>query len=169
MEFLFLGTGAADWPKETAHLGDAAGTDRRWTSVLVNEDLLIDPNPDVPEALRTFGADPGKIKYVLVSHSHYDHFCNETLLYLASDHVIHVYGGDGYPEKIPNHPNVILPSEISEITSTKNSCSLSSTLAASISAVSPTITATFVCATISPLSYSALTLCIVTPVSVSSA
>lgn len=107
MKFLFLGTGAADWPRDTAYLGDAAGTDRRWTSVLVNEELLIDPNPDVPEALRTFGADRGKIKYVLISHSHEDHFSAETLLALAADHVIHVYGGNGYLHKIPDHPNVV--------------------------------------------------------------
>lgn len=52
MDFLFLGTGAADWPRETACYGDAAGTNRRCTSVLVNGDLLIDSNPDVPEGMK---------------------------------------------------------------------------------------------------------------------
>ena len=107
MKFLFLGTGAADWPRDTAYLGDAAGTDRRCTSVLVNEDLLIDPNPDVPQAMQTFGADMRKIKYVIISHSHGDHYSAETLTRIAVDHVIHVYGSAGYPNKIPDHPNVV--------------------------------------------------------------
>ena len=57
MEILFLGTGAADWPAETGSQGDERGLDRRRTSVLVDGEILIDPGPDVPEALQTFGAD----------------------------------------------------------------------------------------------------------------
>lgn len=51
MKLLFLGTGAADWDASQAHLGDETALQRRTTSVLVNEDLLIDPNPAVPEAM----------------------------------------------------------------------------------------------------------------------
>ena len=56
------------------------------------------------------------------------------------------------------YPNAIFPFTISAITSTKNSCSFSKTLAPNCSGVSFSNTGTVVCATISPLSYSALTL-----------
>ena len=70
MKLLFLGTGAADWDASQAHLGDHTALQRRTTSVLVNQDLLIDHNPTVPEAMASFGADGGKIRNVLISHSH---------------------------------------------------------------------------------------------------
>ncbi len=106
MELLFLGTGAADWPQETAHLGDERGLDRRRTSVLVDGEILIDPGPNVPEALRTFGADPEKITSVIISHSHGDHYSADTLKMLADLHPIDVYGDGGYLWKLPESPNL---------------------------------------------------------------
>ena len=106
MKILFLGTGAADWPRETARLGDARGLDRRCTSVLIDDEILLDPNPDVPGALEAFGADPGRIRYVLISHSHGDHFSKKTLSWLADMHPIDVYGDGGYLWKLPQHENL---------------------------------------------------------------
>ena len=106
MEILFLGTGAADWPRDTAHLADEKAVNRRCTSVLIDGCILIDPNPDVPEALAAYDADPEKIRWVLISHSHGDHYSAETLKVLAATHAIDVYGDGGYPEKLPAHPNV---------------------------------------------------------------
>lgn len=106
MKLLFLGTGAADWDASQAHLGDHTALQRRTTSVLVNQDLLIDPNPTVPEAMASFGADGGKIRNVLISHSHGDHYSPDTLLWLAADHPVTVYGDGGYPQKLPRHPNL---------------------------------------------------------------
>ena len=121
MKLLFLGPGAADWPTETAHLGDERGLDRRYTSVLVDDDILIDPGPDVPEALQTFGADPKKITAVLISHSHGDHFSADTLSWLADLHPIDVYGSDGYAHKLPRHPGLtfhtLAPRESREVAS----------------------------------------------------
>ena len=74
--------------------------------MLVNQDLLIDPNPTVPEAMASFGADGGKIRNVLISHSHGDHYSPDTLLWLAADHPVTVYGDGGYPQKLPRHPNL---------------------------------------------------------------
>ena len=106
MEILFLGTGAADWPAETSSQGDERGLDRRRTSVLVDGEILIDPGPDVPEALQTFGADPARITSVLISHSHGDHFSADTLKLLADLHPIDVYGDGGYLWKLPDHANL---------------------------------------------------------------
>ncbi|NLD87886.1 MAG: MBL fold metallo-hydrolase [Clostridiales bacterium] len=96
MKLTFLGTGAVDWDRAEASKGEERGIARRCTSVLVNDDLLVDPNPDVPEALKTFGCDMRKIRYILISHSHSDHYCPETLIYLADDHRITVYGDPGF-------------------------------------------------------------------------
>ena len=106
MKLLFLGTGAADWDASQAHLGDETALQRRTTSVLVNEDLLIDPNPAVPEAMAAFGADKRKVQNVLISHSHGDHYSPDTLVWLAEDHSVTVYGDGGYPQKLPRHPNL---------------------------------------------------------------
>ena len=55
MQLLFLGTGAADWPRD---LTENKGEYRRWSSALVDDALLIDPGPHAMEAMKTFGKDP---------------------------------------------------------------------------------------------------------------
>lgn len=106
MDVLFLGTGAADWPRQETRLGDERGLQRRCSSVLVDGSILIDPGPDVPEALETFGVDPRGISAVLISHSHGDHFRPDTLSYLARFGRVDVYGDGGYPNKLPQEPNL---------------------------------------------------------------
>ncbi len=106
MKLVFLGTGVADWFRDTAHLGDASGVNRRCTSLLIDGVLLIDPGPDFLEALETFGCDITNVRWVLISHSHGDHYRADTLSQLADDHPIIVYGDAGYPEKLPAHKNI---------------------------------------------------------------
>ncbi len=76
MKILFLGTGAADWPDER---GSLKGGFRRKSSVLIDGRILIDPGPCALEAMKEFGADSSKIRYVLATHRHSDHFCPETV------------------------------------------------------------------------------------------
>lgn len=76
MKLLFLGTGAADWDIKSPERQEGF---RRYTSTLVDGCLLIDPGPCVSEALRTFGADRSKIKYIINTHSHSDHYNKETV------------------------------------------------------------------------------------------
>lgn len=76
MQLLFLGTGAADWPRD---LTENKGEYRRWSSALVDDILLIDPGPHAFEAMKTFGKDPAKVKYIINTHPHADHFCPETV------------------------------------------------------------------------------------------
>ena len=80
MKILFLGTGAADWPMEKPRFGD-----HRWcASALINDDLLIDPGPCVPDAIYRYNVDIRKIKYVIFTHSHSDHFDEKTVEILTS-------------------------------------------------------------------------------------
>ena len=65
MRFTFLGTGAADWetPIET-------GEFRRYTSTLINDDLLIDGTESVSDALPMLT----NVEAMIFTHSHSDHF-----------------------------------------------------------------------------------------------
>ena len=79
MKITFLGTGAADWYLEE-HKGMKGF--RRNSSVLIDDALLIDPGPHVPDALETFSKNFGAIKYVINSHKHRDHFNADTVALL---------------------------------------------------------------------------------------
>ena len=76
MKILFLGTGAADW--NILEHREMEGF-RRNASALIDGQLLIDPGPNVLDALKTFKIDPSNIKYIINTHKHCDHYCEETL------------------------------------------------------------------------------------------
>ena len=80
MKITFLGTGAADWSPKKPEIGE-----HRWLcSTLINDDLLIDPGPCVPDALEKYNIDESKIKYVIITHRHGDHFNENTLKMLTN-------------------------------------------------------------------------------------
>lgn len=81
MKITFLGTGAADWPMEK---NDDMAEFRRLSSALIDDVLLIDPGPQIFDALTEFGKDIRAIKYVINTHKHSDHFCSEVLQQLES-------------------------------------------------------------------------------------
>ena len=81
MELLFLGTGAADW-KYSADKDNPEY--RRNSSFLINGELLVDPGPDVLNAIQTFGVEIGKIKYIINTHRHQDHYNDFTVEKLLS-------------------------------------------------------------------------------------
>ncbi len=81
MKILFLGTGAADFPADkTGVIGF-----RRTASALIDEKILIDPGPWVRDAIEEYGVNVKKIKYILNTHRHSDHFCQETVNYLVEN------------------------------------------------------------------------------------
>ncbi|EQB87866.1 hypothetical protein M918_06935 [Clostridium sp. BL8] len=47
---------------------------RKRSSLLINEDLLIDLGPDVPTSSSMYNIDLTKVKYILQTHGHSDHF-----------------------------------------------------------------------------------------------
>ena len=106
MKLLFLGTGAAGW-SNIPYPCDERGLNRRCTSVLVDDRILIDPNHQVLDAFEAYNVDPMKIDTVLISHSHGDHFSAETLKFLADTHRIDVYGDGGYMWKLPKSENLV--------------------------------------------------------------
>jgi phosphoribosyl 1,2-cyclic phosphate phosphodiesterase len=86
MRVCFLGTAAAEGVPSPfcrcAGCEEARATRgrqiRRRSAVLVNDDLLIDPGPDLGAACADHGVALDGLRYVLVTHSHFDHFypCN---------------------------------------------------------------------------------------------
>lgn len=74
MKLFFLGTGAADWPLERP--ADYKEF-RRLSSAIIDDTLLIDPGPQVLEALETYGKTD--VKYIINTHSHSDHYNENTL------------------------------------------------------------------------------------------
>ena len=76
MKLTFLGTGAADWPLQRR---PEMTEFRRLSSLLIDNTLLIDPGPQVCEALQELGKKPEDIKYIINTHSHGDHYCPETV------------------------------------------------------------------------------------------
>lgn len=47
---------------------------RKRSSIVINDELMIDLGPDSISACNMYGIDVGKIKYLLQTHSHSDHF-----------------------------------------------------------------------------------------------
>lgn len=80
MKIRFLGTGAAtaaplpfcrcNFCRELR----AKGLFRRRASLLINDDLIIDFGPDVPQMASELNVDLTKVATVLQTHSHADHF-----------------------------------------------------------------------------------------------
>ncbi len=79
MKLLFLGTGAADWPRPDKKVGDG----RRTTSQLLDGRILIDCGWQTLDAIDEFGVDVDKITDVVISHPHPDHYTPATVVEIA--------------------------------------------------------------------------------------
>lgn len=97
MKITFLGTGAADWPLQKP---EDYTEFRRLSSTLIDETLLIDPGPQVMEALESLGKDPQHIKYIINTHSHPDHFSADTVAKLESMGAVFVYFDEGEEKEL---------------------------------------------------------------------
>ncbi len=111
MEILFLGTGAADW-----NVADfVEGTEyRRWSSTLIDGELLIDPGPHIFHFAETIGRPElyNGIKNVIITHSHGDHFNPQTVLKLSRISAPTFYGDAGCLRKLQGK---LTEDELSEI------------------------------------------------------
>lgn len=89
MSLRFLGTGAAEgFPAPFCHCHNceaarrSGGRDlRRRSSLLVNDDLLIDLGPDAFQAFQQFGLRADRLTTVLFTHSHGDHIAPGEFVY----------------------------------------------------------------------------------------
>ena len=86
IEILFLGTGAADWPNKYPPIEQKLekGQVRGLSSILVNDHILVDCGPTVIDAMKRFGVDPAGITDILLTHTHSDHFRENTILAIAN-------------------------------------------------------------------------------------
>lgn len=82
MKVTFLGTGAADWDIRTFRDGEFF---RRNSSILINDDLLVDPNGHIFHFAEKNGTPDlfKNVKNIIVTHSHGDHFVPETVARLC--------------------------------------------------------------------------------------
>lgn len=83
MRILFSGTGASDWKLKDKGQGEY----RRFTSAILNDDLLLDPGPHISDFAEWYGSGDclGGIRDVLLTHSHDDHFQMDQLKRLCAD------------------------------------------------------------------------------------
>lgn len=87
MIITFLGTAAISYPFPFCNCNNCklarihkGKSIRKNSSILINDDLLIDLCSDVPISLTMYEKDMAKIKYLLQTHTHYDHFSEYLLL-----------------------------------------------------------------------------------------
>ena len=91
MKITFLGTGAADWTFERHSKLEGF---RRNSSLLIDDCLLIDPGPDVPNALQVFGKNAADVRYIINTHRHSDHYSESTIGHLSGARFYPMAAGD---------------------------------------------------------------------------
>lgn len=81
MKITMLGTGAIGYPLAFCNCDNCNDARkykgkslRKRASVLINDDLLIDLGPDTQSAMMQYDKNMGKIKYLLQTHIHTDHY-----------------------------------------------------------------------------------------------
>ena len=86
VEFLFLGTGAADWPGKYPPISKklARGQVRGMSSMLINGHILIDCGPTVLDVMNRYKVNPAEITDILLTHTHSDHFHQDSILAIAN-------------------------------------------------------------------------------------
>ncbi len=87
MKLTFLGTGAADYPADRSGDDGSPFYMRRYSSLLVDGRLLIDPGPHIYDFEEKLGT-PGmfrEVTDVLLTHTHRDHFSPLSLERLCAE------------------------------------------------------------------------------------
>ena len=81
MKITFLGTGAIGYPFAFCNCENCTNARkykgkslRKKSSILINNDLIIDLTTDTQNAMTLYDKNLGKVKYLLQTHSHHDHF-----------------------------------------------------------------------------------------------
>ena len=83
MKILFLGTGAADWPKKEEK--DMKAGERRFSSMLIDGRILLDAAPQSFAFAKRLGTDLSEITDCFITHTHSDHYDKEALLAFARE------------------------------------------------------------------------------------
>lgn len=93
MKIKFLGTGAADWDINNYVHGEEF---RRYSSALVDTELLIDAGPHIFHFAENEGQPEilSNVKNAIITHSHWDHFSPKSILQLAKSNPGFTLWGD---------------------------------------------------------------------------
>jgi ribonuclease BN (tRNA processing enzyme) len=86
LELLFLGTGAANWPKSYPPLSQklSRGQTRGTSSMLINGRILIDCGYTVLDVMKRYDVNPAAITDILLTHTHADHLHEASILKIAN-------------------------------------------------------------------------------------
>ena len=86
MKITFLGTGAADFSPllETEYKNKLGLDQRRSSSILIEDQFLVDCGPHTLDSLRIQGLDASGITDLFVTHFHSDHYQHQLVQELAS-------------------------------------------------------------------------------------
>ena len=86
VELLFLGTGAANWPKKYPPLTQklSRGQTRGMSSMLINGHILIDCGPTVLDVMKRYNVASAGITDILLTHTHSDHLHEASILKIAN-------------------------------------------------------------------------------------
>ena len=85
-EIIFLGTCACDFsPRLETDLKDKLDKDaRRASSMLIDSKYLVDLGPHALDSIRILGIDASEITDVFITHTHDDHYDEQSILALAN-------------------------------------------------------------------------------------
>ncbi|MBQ7794898.1 MAG: hypothetical protein IJ366_10335 [Clostridia bacterium] len=102
-EFLFLGTGAADWRIE-----DKGEFFRRNSAALINRELMIDCGEHIFDFAESVNNSSlyNNVTDIIITHNHRDHICKDTVLKLAQQQKIRVGCDRNIMNKIGEHSNI---------------------------------------------------------------
>lgn len=102
-ELIFVGTGAADWD-----INNKTEDFRRFSSALLNGEMMLDCGPHIFDYATDFACEDlyDGVAYILLSHTHGDHFKKESVLALAQRQKICVLCDGHKKELIGEHENI---------------------------------------------------------------
>ena len=113
-ELLFLGTGAADWRIEDRGQGPRSqgpGFFRRNSAALLDRRLLLDCGRHIFDFAEAAG-EPALydgVTDILITHSHSDHFCRDSILTLAGRQKLRLGCDRHVMQAVGPHPNIEYP------------------------------------------------------------
>ena len=86
LELLFLGTGAANWPRKYPFKDNnhSRAQVRAMSSMLVNGHILIDCGPTVLDVMKCYDVNPAGITDILLTHTHSDHLHPGNIMAIAN-------------------------------------------------------------------------------------
>lgn len=102
-KLLFLGTGAADW-----NINEKKEGFRRFSAAMLNDDLMIDCGPHIFDFAVDFGNSDmyNGITDIVITHSHGDHFCRDSVLKLAENKKIRLGCTEYVENAVGEHENI---------------------------------------------------------------